>query len=169
MLPLQSKYRLAHPENHLFSLSENIFSRWKYPKKKVFSFFKKEALHMIKVHLTYWTWFRHRKQCWAPVTPFQPTYRLGHPDKLFILIINKIDLQDQSIQKWVDLILKKTSLLGTEHEKRTVSLNAMRWGDHGSRSATVSTNASPRLSIMKNVQGISRRISLGWAPAPLTW
>ena len=34
------KYRLAHPENYLFSLSKKNFSGWKYPKKYIFYFGK---------------------------------------------------------------------------------------------------------------------------------
>ena len=40
------KYRLAHPENYLFSLSKNIFSGSKYPKKILFNFEKRSTGHV---------------------------------------------------------------------------------------------------------------------------
>ena len=43
VLPFQPKYRLAHPGNHLFSLSKKIFSGSKYTKKN-YLILKKEAL-----------------------------------------------------------------------------------------------------------------------------
>ena len=36
----QPKYRLAHPENYLFSLSKRILSESKYPRKILFNFEK---------------------------------------------------------------------------------------------------------------------------------
>ena len=45
VLPFQPLYRLAHPENYLFSLSVNIFSRSKYPKNIINLILKKEALN----------------------------------------------------------------------------------------------------------------------------
>ena len=38
VLPFEPKYRLAHPENYLFSLSIKIFFGSKYPKKKIIQF-----------------------------------------------------------------------------------------------------------------------------------
>ena len=40
VLPLQPKYKAAHPENYLFSLSEKVFPGSKYPKNKLFDFEK---------------------------------------------------------------------------------------------------------------------------------
>ena len=37
---LQPKYRLGHAENYVFSFSQKIVSRWKYPKNIVFDFEK---------------------------------------------------------------------------------------------------------------------------------
>ena len=39
------KYRLAHPENCLFSLSKNIFSGSKYPTNVLFNFGKRSTAH----------------------------------------------------------------------------------------------------------------------------
>ena len=38
VLPFQPKYRLGHPENHLFSLSVKMFSGSKYPENSLFHF-----------------------------------------------------------------------------------------------------------------------------------
>ena len=43
VLPIQPRYRLAHPENYLFSLSKKIFSGSKYPKNIKFNFEKRST------------------------------------------------------------------------------------------------------------------------------
>ena len=46
VLLFQPNYRLAHPENNLFSLSNKIFSGSEYPKNSLYIILKKEALEI---------------------------------------------------------------------------------------------------------------------------
>ena len=59
VLLFKPKYRLAHPENYLFSLSKKIFSGSKYPKKLILS---KQTYSFKTADLFFQCW-RKRKHC----------------------------------------------------------------------------------------------------------
>ena len=69
---LKPKYRIGHPQNYLFSLSNEVILGWKYPKNIFFLVLKTEGMKTIGVtqenHRTYGEqWYTSRRTA-GPVT-----------------------------------------------------------------------------------------------------